>query len=45
LKGQEYLFRHENNKSDSQSACEDLDALVNAALEGEKLEEFDFFER
>jgi len=27
-----------------QSAC-DLDALVNAALEGEELEEFDFFEQ
>ncbi len=28
-----------------QSACEDLDVLVNAALEDEKLDEFDFFEQ
>jgi len=36
--------RLDAQRRSQQSAC-GLDALVNAALEGEKLEEFDFFEQ
>jgi len=36
--------RLDAQRRSQQSAC-DLDALVNAALEGEKLEEFDCFEQ
>ncbi len=37
--------RLDAQRRSQQSACEGLDVLVNAALEGEKLDEFDFFEQ